>query len=70
MKHRFNGYKCILLFDLKAQLLILLQNVSEVNRVRSRHAAASRVCDSGDSYAYFYIFKNMHNYDKQALNFV
>ena len=37
---------CILLFDLKAQLRILLQNVSEVNRERSRLAAASSVCVS------------------------
>ena len=52
MKHKFDGYKCILLFDLKAQLPILLQNlkaqlpillqnVCEVNRERSRLAAAS-----------------------------
>ena len=37
---------CILLFDLKEQLPMTLQNVSEVNRELSRLAAASSVCDS------------------------
>ena len=46
MKHSFDGYKCILLFDLKEHLLITVQNVSEVNRKRSRLAAVSSVCDS------------------------
>ena len=41
-----NGYKLILLFNLKEQLGIPLQNESEVNRERSRLAAASSVCDS------------------------
>ena len=41
-----NGYKCILSFNLKEQLQITLQNVSEVNRERSRLAVASSVCDS------------------------
>ena len=40
-----NGYKCILLFNLKEQLMITLQNVSKVNRERSLLAAASSVCD-------------------------
>ena len=41
-----NGYKCIyLLFNLKEQLVITLQNMSEVNRERSRLAAAYSVCD-------------------------
>ena len=43
---RKNGYKCILLFNLKEQLPTTLQNVSEVNRERSRLAAATSVCDS------------------------
>ena len=46
MKHRLDGYKCILSFNLKAQLMITSQNVSEVNRERSHLAAASSVCDS------------------------
>ena len=33
-------------FDIKEQLLLVLQNVSEVNRERSRLKAASRVYDS------------------------
>ena len=46
MKHGLDGYKFILLFDLKEELSILLQNVSEVNRECSRLAAESSVCDS------------------------
>ena len=38
--------KNILSFNLKEQLSITLQNVSEANRERYRLAAASSVCDS------------------------
>ena len=46
MKLGLDGYKCILLFNLKEQLPTDLQNVNEVNRECSHLAAASSVCDS------------------------
>ena len=45
-KTQKDGYKCILLFDLKEQLKMGLQNENDVNKERSRIAAASSVDDS------------------------
>ena len=45
-KTQKDGYKCIRLFDLTEQLKMGLQNENDVNKKRSRLAAASSVDDS------------------------